>query len=265
MKATLYKYFVEVPALSKKLRPSGSISEFLLLCKFWWFLVSRKIFCHDKKMIFRLNFEGHCFLLNIYNNYDFLTFRTTFLREDYDFDGMCNSEVIIDAGANVGFVSHYMRAKFPHAKIYALEPIAKTFDRLVENVGSDKKIITLKVALGAVDGIETFKSNPLVSFSSSSKDRDDLSISEQVKVITLKTLYSDIQKDIVDIFKFDIEGSEEDVFMVKEDILRARNYVGEVHGDLMSISVEEFMKKFINYEITEKNLGCDRIIFKAIG
>ena len=45
---------------------------------------------------------------------------------------------IIDAGANVGFTSIYLKAFFPTARIFALEPSQSTFRRLEQNVQLNK-------------------------------------------------------------------------------------------------------------------------------
>ena len=56
--------------------------------------------------------------------------------EDHCYDGPTLPEApfIVDAGANIGLFSLYMKQKYPQSKILAFEPAPETFDILCRNL-----------------------------------------------------------------------------------------------------------------------------------
>lgn len=65
-------------------------------------------------------------------------------------------EVFFDIGANIGLYSLYCAAIHPEVKVYAFEPVAQNYCRLVENIalnGFGDRIMALPLAWGEYSGI----------------------------------------------------------------------------------------------------------------
>jgi methylase of polypeptide subunit release factors len=68
----------------------------------------------------------------------------TVLREvgsgDYRLDELKfeNGDVIVDVGANVGVISILLAKMNPGAKIYAFEPVPRTYRTLMKNIAANK-------------------------------------------------------------------------------------------------------------------------------
>jgi FkbM family methyltransferase len=66
---------------------------------------------------------------------DFIVFGQTFVSEPYAcLDDLTNVELIVDCGANVGFVSAFLLSQFPTASLVAIEPDPDTFQILQRNL-----------------------------------------------------------------------------------------------------------------------------------
>lgn len=82
----------------------------------------------------------------------------------YDVATLPSNAFIIDAGANVGMFSLYMKRKYPLSTILAFEPAPETFQMLSDNVKLHKlKGVELhECALGPEDTTQTFRFYPTV-------------------------------------------------------------------------------------------------------
>lgn len=68
------------------------------------------------------------------------TAKEVFFTDDYRFDEikdevlqMSNSPIIVDVGANVGYLSAFSFTRFPKAKVVSVEPIPKNIELLKRN------------------------------------------------------------------------------------------------------------------------------------
>ncbi|MBN6041292.1 FkbM family methyltransferase [Amycolatopsis sp. 195334CR] len=59
--------------------------------------------------------------------------------------------VVVDAGANVGLFSLYLKSRYPRARVLAVEPVPSTFRALRANLAhhGHEDVVTREVALGA--------------------------------------------------------------------------------------------------------------------
>ena len=128
---------------------------------------------------------------------------------------------IIDAGANIGLTSIFLKASFPEAKIIALEPGPNMFKRLNKNIENNKlkNVITLQKGLW---GHNTFLS-PNTSF----RDKLDWSFSltessnkmkASIEVMSATDIINEFKLDSIDLFKIDIEGGESSVFSLESNL-----------------------------------------------
>lgn len=163
------------------------------------------------------------FILRIYPGNE--VFRSLFVRGIYDPNIvvvinslLSKGSVFIDVGANMGYFSLLASSvvgKFGH--IIAIEPSSRDYARLVDNVKINNLtniISTYHIAISDVSGSaklavaceERSALNTLGSeFSFKGVDKVE---TENVKVVSIDELVSDINLTRVDVLKLDIEGSE---------------------------------------------------------
>jgi FkbM family methyltransferase len=138
-----------------------------------------------------------------------------FILEHYSLSDLRSMpEIIVDAGAYVGYSSIYFANQYPHARIIAIEPEQTNFDLLTENTKAYPNIFPLKAALWC-------KSAPLDVVNPNS-EKWAVQITEsklgKIQAITIIELMKRYNFDHIDILKLDIEGTEK--------LLFAKNYEG---------------------------------------
>ena len=161
------------------------------------------------------------------NSSDALVFEQIVMRKEYQciLDRLevhkIDCATIIDAGANIGLTSLYFKAFFPNAKIYALEPSSRTFEKLKRNLSANDFTDVVAIKLG-LWGRNTFlKPNPSFrdgldwAFSLTETDQHDKGI---IEVITVSELLNRYHLSAIDFFKIDIEGGEASVFGPDADV-----------------------------------------------
>ena len=124
--------------------------------------------------------------------------------------------VIIDIGANIGNYTSSLLDKFPYAQIYSIEPASEAFKKLQENIGFERRVNLLNLAIGKFDGVCKLYSDSGASGLASLTKRDlsflDISFEliEEISIAKLDTLTQElgIKADVV---KIDVEGHELDV------------------------------------------------------
>ncbi len=188
-----------------------------------------------------LRVNGVSFLLSIHSHEELMLVYEIFCRRIYDFSSVSNAEYVVDCGANCGVSSLFLYTLYPNAHILAIEPNPALFPRLQETVRPYKNILPVQYAVGAVDGEASFFVSPRVTTASSFSRRSPEDKEYRVPVKTLKTILTEHELPRVDALKFDIEGAEEHLFADSDVRDRIRFCVGEVHEDLMEISLVEFL------------------------
>lgn len=187
--------------------------------------------------------KGKEFFLHLEGLHDEITLLSEiFIEECYRTDEIKNPSLIIDAGANIGFASIYFAAKYPSATIYAVEPDPSNFERLKRNVGDIDRIRPCPVAFSGTNGeMDLYLSEDKI-ISSSAFRRKAGQKSVKVKSAKLDTFAQEKSISHCDIFKFDVEGGEYDMFYGCRLLEATEVLIGEVHEDLMGKSAEEFYK-----------------------
>jgi FkbM family methyltransferase len=148
---------------------------------------------------------------------DVLIFQNIFIRRDYDFDVKRTPEIIVDAGANIGFASIYFANKFPDAKIIAIEPEESNLVILKKNIAPYKNIILVGKALWHEN-----KTINLVDpgsgkwgFMTQAKGGVEEKFGKTVHEVqgaTVDTIMKEQGIGHIDILKIDIEGAEREIF-----------------------------------------------------
>jgi FkbM family methyltransferase len=157
--------------------------------------------------------------------------------------------VIMDVGANVGFMTYQFQKRFPNAHIYCFEPNPNVYNTLMQSYKDDTHIHCYPMAVGDVSGELTFNINANTGTSSflyptayhrAHQARKILS-QQSVPVITLDDFA--LQQNIthIDILKLDIEGyelkallgascllSEQNIDVIYSEVNIVRSYDGQV-------------------------------------
>lgn len=173
-------------------------------------------------------------------------------------------EIILDCGANIGFVSFQFRKKFPHSVIHAFEPNPDVF-RQASNTMSSNNVQYHNVGVGSSEGEIVFYKNKNTGTSSFLTPNDFHSKHmarkyEQlnVPVIRLSQFLSEHELANVSILKLDIEGFELEVLKdLHENLNKGQidmvfcevNYTPTYHGQplLEDIIVEMRQHGFVLY------------------
>ena len=143
--------------------------------------------------------------------------------------GPKSAKVIVDVGANVGFFSMMLRALYPKAKIYAIEPVPKIYNCLKDNLTFplDK---TFNTAISDKEEALKMQFNDRESAFSYVIPSNDLAGRPQeslvdVKAVTLDKFCKDNKIGFSDILKIDTEGFEASVLRGAKRILSKTKYL----------------------------------------
>jgi len=194
--------------------------------------------------------------VTFYDYWDFKTFREVFFDEEYKLDE--NPKTIVDLGANVGYSTAYWYINFPDAKILSVEPGSEAYARLQSL--DNARVQTLQIAVSDHDGTVTLHKVGNASASSSLLNRSGETNTEEVRSVTLSTLLKDYTS--VDVLKIDVEGSEE-VILKDPAIHKVRIIIGEIHPDLIQISVQELLQHLEGFTYATSPLQNGRLLLKA--
>ena len=147
---------------------------------------------------------------------------------------------IIDAGANIGYLTLQFARLCPRGMVYSFEPDSKNFQDLVNNVQQNAfgNIQLFQKALGAVAGTATmyslYRMNPGTNRILATPPEQAIG-SEIVEVVALDSLEATNQFNKIDLIKIDVEGFEAFVLQGAEQLIRK-------------------MKPLLYVELSEENL-----------
>lgn len=122
------------------------------------------------------------------------------------------SAVMIDVGANIGWVALSAAATCRDAQVYAFEPGGFAFDYLRANVernGMTSRIMAIKKAVADVTGTMPFTNDPFAHPSNHLESgRSDSGWTDSVETITLDDFVVQEGLHRLDLVKCDVEGAE---------------------------------------------------------
>lgn len=259
----IYLIFYTIPRLSSVL--STSLFDALILSiRMMFFLLFKKIRKDTIPWKFNFVFEDKPFPLQLFEgSTDIAAIKEIFLDGEYAWDAIISTKIIIDIGAHTGNTALYFHAKYPTAKIYAIEASSKNFHFLTQNVDAVPEIIPIHCAVSDKDGMMTFYESES-SLGSSLRNQSN-GYEVLVPSMTLKTLFNTIGITYADFIKIDIEGGEAVLFNKLQPDVFAQSYIIEIHDDYMDIKREQFLQHFSNFSQSFlKTPNKSRVILRAI-
>lgn len=176
---------------------------------------------------------------------DRFTICHVFIERDCDVPIPLAPRLIVDAGANVGYVSVYYANQYPEADIVALEPDLGNFAAAERNCAPYPRVQLLHAALWPRDTALHIVDPNIKSWMFQVHEASD-GETEIVEGISIPTLLRRSGHERIDILKLDIEGSEEPLFaspdcqdwMPSVDVI-----VVETHGEASERAVSEAMRE----------------------
>jgi FkbM family methyltransferase len=152
---------------------------------------------------FPLTFRAH--------TVDVAVYRQVFVDREYDHKMLAeiHPKQIIDAGAHIGCASIFLAAKFPEARIIALEPDAANFELLKLNTKYYENIVPIHAALWYED-TQVRLTNP--TGASWAIQVDGSNPNGNVKAVTLSSVLREFGIAKIDLLKMDVEGAEKEIF-----------------------------------------------------
>jgi FkbM family methyltransferase len=130
-------------------------------------------------------------------------------------------DVIFDVGANKGQTVHDLRELLPDPTIYSFEPVASTFQVLVDQTRDLANVHPRQLALAAESGRGTMYVGDASVFNSLSQSGSVHTGSETVQVSTVDQVMEEEGVDFIHFLKVDAEGHDLDVLKGAERALAA--------------------------------------------
>jgi FkbM family methyltransferase len=132
-------------------------------------------------------------------------------------------ELIVDAGANTGMTTLYLRGFFPSARIHALEPVNATFQILKKQLAADRQSHAHRLALGDCDRTQKIAVDPMSEKSTLAGTETAGRTHEEVLVRRLDTWAPELGFGTIDLLKIDVQGYEPRVLAGAEGLLRKKS------------------------------------------
>ena len=161
---------------------------------------------------------------------DYAAFREIFLYRYYDHD-LGEPATILDLGGYCGYSAIAFSARFPGARIAAVEPHPANFEALTENVKRNNLQVTVFQAAAVVANgpVRLFLGGGMTHGLTPTHHSTGGAIT--VDGCSVQTILDRLGWDRIDLLKIDIEGAEELLFHAHQPWLgRVRTIIGEYHG-----------------------------------
>lgn len=145
-------------------------------------------------------------------NQEYCSFREVFFQGVYEHP-LGNPETILDLGANCGCATLVFAARYPKARIAAVEPHPGNLAALRENLHLNHVQATvIQAAATLTDGPVSLMVRTSLSHSLLPREGRDVEGQLTVPGISIPTLLSQLEWSRIDVLKVDIEGYERVLF-----------------------------------------------------
>ncbi|HAV93348.1 MAG: hypothetical protein CMF52_07630 [Legionellales bacterium] len=161
-----------------------------------------------------------------------------FQTDEHRFVSQTKTPYVIDAGANTGCVTLYLKQLYPHADILCFEPDYDIFQLLQSNILRNQllNVQAFNCALGAYDGVTHFYTSKAKHLSGGLGNsikpvwgiQEHLSQYDTSIKVPLRRLSTFINRP-VDYLKLDVEGAESDIL---SEISHRLHLVKQLHVEV---------------------------------
>jgi FkbM family methyltransferase len=142
------------------------------------------------------------------NATDVFSFEEAFIRHLHDLDIDLDPKLIVDCGANVGYVSILFANAYPLSRVIAVEPEDSNIAILRLNADPYRNIDVVPAALWSTEG--------WVHIANPTGEKDAFQIRADtggpIESVTIESIMRTAGADRIDILKLDIEGAELEIF-----------------------------------------------------
>ena len=175
-----------------------------------------------------------------------------------------DARTVLDLGANIGLASAWFRARYPDARVIAVEPDPETFAKLERNLGGEDGVTLVQGAVAGESGeVELFRPAGYSIASSLGSAAEPGAETARVRAWSLDDLCREHGIDELDLLKIDVEGAELDVLEGFSGLGRVRTIVGEVHPRLMGKSAEALFARLDDFVVERVDEGDETVSFVA--
>ena len=166
--------------------------------------------------------------------------------------------VVVDVGANVGIVTHYMRRYAK--KLYAIEPSSEHFEALKKNKEFNKwdNVEIFKMAIADKDGEMTLNLNEQ-NRTCHSLTLDYKQKGEKVKTMAMDTFFKENKIEKVDFMKFDVEGAE-DLILRSEGFKKVADKISAIEVEFHLPTWQELVKYMMEMGYKARRYECSAIV-----
>lgn len=161
---------------------------------------------------------------------DAKVFEDIFLRDQYALPTAFVPEVIVDAGANVGYAAVFFAQRLPRARIIAIEPEASNLALLKRNAAPFPNIEVVEGGLWGHDTRLAISNPDDAKWAIQVREAPDAV--DALPAHSVDSLMTRYKLDRIDLFKIDIEGSELNLFSAPSAgnwLPKVRQLVIELH------------------------------------
>lgn len=152
------------------------------------------------------------------------------------------NSIIIDIGANVGYVALGCAKVFPKNRILCFEPGSAAFDSLKKNTKHHRKIQCYKLGMGAKKGKMALFEEEFETAKASLIAKAGTEPAETVEVVTLDQFLKDNKLDKpIALLKIDVEGFELEVLKGARKTLKRTSYI-HIEGNPENYAISEIFK-----------------------
>jgi FkbM family methyltransferase len=170
---------------------------------------------------------------------------------------------VMDIGANTGVYSLITKALNPGARVFAFEPIPRTYNKLKHNAEINNfDIICEQMAISDKDGISHIfdpltEHNNLATLNPEVANKHHISRKTQITTKKLSTYIKEHKISHIDLIKIDVEGHEPAVLSGMEEYLQSMRptLLIEINSDAMGIQIESILKdiEYLYFNIDERS------------
>jgi FkbM family methyltransferase len=193
--------------------------------------------------------------------------KQVFVRREYEIPPPPGAvDVVVDLGSNIGAAALFFRARFPHARVIAVEPDPVTFEKLALN-GAPQAIEVHQLAVAGEDAERMFHRHPaswgssLLVAAEAPPPRGPAPVA--VRAARLDSLCDELGLATIDVLKMDIEGAEVEALERFTGADRVRQMLVEVHTDIVPSARDRLSEALLGFEQDWRQTGTGEWFLRA--